>query len=267
MSVSGSRIGSVWARWVEAAEVYRNRKQLIILLMGFSSGAPFLLTLSVLTYWMASVNVDLTTIGLFSLVGTPYAFKFVWAPLIDRLSLPLLSRRLGRRRAWGWLAQACLAGALVALGLAQPRADLGAVALLALLVSFCSASQDIVIDAWRVESLEAERAGAPDSIVMDAPLFPEDEADRTLVTLLQLRKIAEASGVDLTAWDECIADPAVRAGVEADAEEAKGLGITGTPTLILGDWMDSGIPAPDDLYSRIDAALAARGAVTSRGAV
>jgi len=71
----------------------------------------------------------------------------------------------------------------------------------------------------------------------------------------RLRKIAEASGVDLTAWDECIADPAVRAGVEADAEEAKGLGITGTPTLILGDWMDSGIPAPDDLYSRIDAAL------------
>lgn len=71
----------------------------------------------------------------------------------------------------------------------------------------------------------------------------------------RLRKIAEASGVDLTTWDECIADPAVRAGVEADAEEAKGLGITGTPTLILGDWMDSGIPAPEDLYARIDAAL------------
>lgn len=71
----------------------------------------------------------------------------------------------------------------------------------------------------------------------------------------RLRKIAEAAGVDLTAWDSCIADPAVRAGVEADAAEAKSLGITGTPTLILGDWMDSGIPAPDDLYARIDAAL------------
>jgi len=71
----------------------------------------------------------------------------------------------------------------------------------------------------------------------------------------RLRKIAEASGVDLTAWDSCIADPAVRAGVEADAEEAQALGITGTPTLILGDWMESGIPAPEDLYARIDAAL------------
>jgi protein-disulfide isomerase len=71
----------------------------------------------------------------------------------------------------------------------------------------------------------------------------------------RLRKIAEASGVDLAAWDSCIADPAVRAGVNADAEEAQALGITGTPTLILGDWMDSGIPASDDLYARIDAAL------------
>jgi len=71
----------------------------------------------------------------------------------------------------------------------------------------------------------------------------------------RLRKIADSAGVDLAAWDTCITDPAVRAGVEADAEEAKKLGITGTPTLVLGDWMDSGIPASDDLYARIDAAL------------
>jgi protein-disulfide isomerase len=71
----------------------------------------------------------------------------------------------------------------------------------------------------------------------------------------RLRKIAEASGQDLAAWDTCIADPAVRAEVEADAEEAKSLGITGTPTLVIGEWMDSGIPAPEDLYARIDEAL------------
>ena len=71
----------------------------------------------------------------------------------------------------------------------------------------------------------------------------------------RLRKIAEAAGVDLPAWDSCITDPAVRAGIEADAAEAKALGITGTPTLILGDWIDSGIPKPEDLYARIDAAL------------
>jgi protein-disulfide isomerase len=71
----------------------------------------------------------------------------------------------------------------------------------------------------------------------------------------RLRKIAEASGLGLAAWDTCVADPAVRAAVDADAEEAKSLGITGTPTLIIGDWMDSGIPAPEDLYARIDEAL------------
>src|SRR5262245_11577352 len=97
LSVAGSP-RSVWSRWADAASVYRNRKQLIILLQGFSSGAPFLLTGAVLSTWMGKINVDLTTIGLFALVGTPYAFKFVWAPLVDRLPLPLLDGWLGRRR-------------------------------------------------------------------------------------------------------------------------------------------------------------------------
>lgn len=151
---------TTWARWREAAQVYRNRKQLIILLMGFSSGAPFLLTLSVLTYWVASVKVDLTTIGLFSLVGTPYAFKFVWAPLIDRVPLPVLDAWLGRRRSWMLVSQIGVLIAVVLLAWSDPIASPWQTAGAAVLVAFWSATQDIVIDAYRIELLNDEEQGA-----------------------------------------------------------------------------------------------------------
>ena len=94
-----------WQRWLRAFEVYRDRRQLVILAQGFSSGMPFLLSGSVLTYWMATEKVDLTTIGIFGLVGLPYALKFAWAPLVDRMPLPLIDRWLGRRRSWMLLTQ------------------------------------------------------------------------------------------------------------------------------------------------------------------
>lgn len=159
MSIAANA-SSTRARWREAAQVYRNRKQLIILLMGFSSGAPFLLTLSVLTYWMASVKVDLTTIGLFSLVGTPYAFKFVWAPLIDRVSLPVLDAWLGRRRGWMLVSQVGLLLSVLILAWSDPIASPWWTAGAAVLVAFWSATQDIVIDAYRIELLNDEEQGA-----------------------------------------------------------------------------------------------------------
>ncbi|HZQ01546.1 MAG TPA: MFS transporter [Reyranella sp.] len=159
MSLAGAR-RSVWDRWVRAAEVYRNRKQLIILLMGFSSGAPFLLTGSVLSTWMGKVNVDLTTIGLFALVGTPYAFKFVWAPLIDRLPLPVLDLRMGRRRSWMLVSQLLLFAAALWLAWSDPVLAPWTTAAAAVAVAFCSSTQDIVIDAYRIEILNDEEQGA-----------------------------------------------------------------------------------------------------------
>ena len=86
------------ARWIESVKVYRDRRMLVILLMGFSSGLPLLLTLSTLSYWLKKVGVDLTTIGLFALVGLPYSFKFVWAPVVDQVRIPLLTRWLRENR-------------------------------------------------------------------------------------------------------------------------------------------------------------------------
>lgn len=146
--------------WREAVGVYRDRRILSILLLGFSSGLPRLLTLSTLAWWMSNVGVDLTTIGLFALVGLPYSLKFLWAPVADEVRFPVLTRALGRRRSWTLLTQAALMVAIVGLGATDPSVNAGATAAWAFAVSFASASQDIVVDAYRVESLEESQQGA-----------------------------------------------------------------------------------------------------------
>lgn len=130
-------------------------RMLVALLMGFVSGLPLLLTGSVLQAWMTEEGVDLGTIGLFALVGLPYTLKFVWAPLMDRYTPALL----GRRRGWLLIIQLLLMLAIAGLGLTQPAAAPLLVALAALLVTFFSASQDIVIDAYRREALADDEQG------------------------------------------------------------------------------------------------------------
>jgi MFS transporter, PAT family, beta-lactamase induction signal transducer AmpG len=146
--------------WIAALAVYRDRRILCILCLGFSSGLPLALVAGTLSIWLAELGVAKTVIGLFALVGLPYTLKFLWAPLIDGLRLPFLTRRLGRRRGWAVVTQAALMAAIVALGASDPASAPAMVAVLALLVAFCSASQDIVIDAYRVEILAEHEQGA-----------------------------------------------------------------------------------------------------------
>src|SRR5580693_6503454 len=139
--------------------VYRKRRVLIVMFLGFSSGLPLALSGSTLAVWMTEVGVNLKTIGLFALVGTPYTIKFLWAPLIDALNVPLLSRWLGRRRGWLLLSQFLLIAAIIFVGVSDPAVSPLIVALGVLLVATTSATQDIVVDAFRVESLdESEQA-------------------------------------------------------------------------------------------------------------
>jgi PAT family beta-lactamase induction signal transducer AmpG len=155
-----ARAQGAWDRWLEALAVYRDRRQLAILLMGFASGMPLLLTGSVLGYWMSKVGVNLQTIGIFALVGTPYAFKFVWAPLVDHTPLPLLDRWLGRRRGWMLLSQVGILLSILALAFSDPTSDPWVTAAAAVAIAFFSATQDIVIDAYRIEILNDEEQGA-----------------------------------------------------------------------------------------------------------
>jgi PAT family beta-lactamase induction signal transducer AmpG len=152
--------------FADTLAVYLKRRVLIVLLLGFSSGLPLALSGSTLLVWMTESGVHLGTIGLFALVGTPYTLKFLWAPLIDALDVPFLSRRFGRRRGWLLLSQFLLIAAIVGLGLCDPAVSPFTVAFGALVVATVSATQDIVVDAFRVESLtESEQAAGMASYV------------------------------------------------------------------------------------------------------
>jgi PAT family beta-lactamase induction signal transducer AmpG len=150
----------------EALAVYLRPRVLIVLFLGFSSGLPLALSGSTLQIWATESGVDLKTIGLFTALGTPYTIKFLWAPLVDALDVPLLSRWLGRRRGWLILSQLLLIVAIALLGLCNPAVSPGLLVLAALFVATASATQDIVIDAFRVESLpESEQAAGMASYV------------------------------------------------------------------------------------------------------
>jgi PAT family beta-lactamase induction signal transducer AmpG len=140
--------------------VYRQPRLVAVLLMGFSSGLPLALTFGTLSYWLAELGVSLTAIGLFGLVRASYSLKFLWSPLIDRLPIPVLTRLLGRRRSWALTIQFLLALAILGLGMTDPKSDPAMTALAAVVVAFLSASQDIVIDAYRIELLAPEEQGA-----------------------------------------------------------------------------------------------------------
>jgi PAT family beta-lactamase induction signal transducer AmpG len=145
--------------WTEGFSVYLRRRVLIVVFLGFSAGLPRTLSAGTLVLWMREVGVDLATIGLFTLAGMPYALKFFWAPLVDAFDVPLLSRLLGRRRGWLVLTQILLMAAIVFLAFCDPATDPWRVAFGALLVAAASATQDIVIDTFRIESLdESEQA-------------------------------------------------------------------------------------------------------------
>jgi len=140
------------------ADVFRALSQpkiAIMLGLGFSSGLPFFLTAATLGYWMRDEGVTLKAIGFLSWVGLAYSFKFLWSPLIDRLDAPWLGKRLGRRRGWILMAQIVIGCGLLAMAAVGPRHGLLALGVAALVVAFASATQDIVVDAWRIEAADS----------------------------------------------------------------------------------------------------------------
>lgn len=154
------------ASFVDTLAVYFRWRVLVVMFLGFSAGLPLALSGSTLLIWMRESQVDLGTIGLFALVGTPYTVKFLWAPIVDALDVPVLSRLFGRRRGWLIFSQLLLMAAIAFLGSLDPTRSAAMVAFGALLVAGASATQDIVIDAFRVESLsEREQAAGMASYV------------------------------------------------------------------------------------------------------
>ena len=146
--------------WLAALAVYLEPASLRMLALGFSAGLPLLLVLGTLSFRLREAGIDRTTIGYLSWVGLAYGFKWAWAPLVDRLPIPLLTRAMGRRRSWLLLSQLAVAAGLLGMALSDPRLSLQAIVGFALLVAFGSATQDIALDAYRIESADAQRQAA-----------------------------------------------------------------------------------------------------------
>lgn len=155
-----SESGQARLSTLQALAVYLERRSLVMLALGFASGLPNLLIFDTLSAWLRDAGLSLEVIGIFSLATLAYSVKFLWAPLVDRATIPGLTGRLGHRRSWMLVCQALIMVALLAISGVDPSRSLPAMAGLAVLVGIVSATQDIVIDAWRIEAVGTERAGA-----------------------------------------------------------------------------------------------------------
>ncbi|MBT6139335.1 MAG: AmpG family muropeptide MFS transporter [Rhodospirillaceae bacterium] len=239
---------------LQSLAVYVRRPILVVLILGFSSGLPLALSFSTLSVWMREAGVDLASIGVFSLVGTPYVLKFLWAPLMDRAPLPPLTNWLGRRRGWMIATQLALMAALAALGASDPIMAPWTTATLAVLVSFCSASQDIVVDAYRIESLGEDEQGA---------------GAATLVLGYRVGMLASGAGAlllaDMLGWFEVylimaglvvIGIAAVLASPEPDAGEVIALPSDAPIRQRLTAWGESAVVAPFSEFMSRDGWLA-----------
>lgn len=147
-------------RWRTVLSVYSRPRVIGILFLGFSAGIPLLLVFGTLSFWLREAGVDRATIGFFSWVGLAYAIKWLWSPLVDKMTLPWLGKALGRRRSWLLFSQLAIITALLGMAMTDPAVDLYRMALFALLVAIASATQDIALDAYRIEAVAGEIQGA-----------------------------------------------------------------------------------------------------------
>jgi len=146
--------------WAQSFQIYLRPKMLAMLLLGFSAGLPLLLVFGTLSFWLRKEGIDRSTIGYISWVAAIYGIKFIWSPLVDKLPIPVVKKLLGQRRSWMLLAQTGVLVGLVLLGTVNPHEHLSMLVWFALLVAFSSATQDIALDAWRIESAPDHEQGA-----------------------------------------------------------------------------------------------------------
>ena len=232
--------------WRQAWLVYLEPASLRMLALGFSAGLPLLLVLGTLSFRLREAGVDRTTIGYLSWVGLAYAFKWVWSPLVDRLPLPLLTRRLGRRRGWLLLAQGLVMAGLVGMALTDPRAELAPLVWCALLVAFGSATQDIALDAFRIESADAERQAALAATYQTGYRLAMIWAGAGVLWIAARAEVAGAGGYQLAAWRTAylVMATSMLAGTVTVLLSPEPAPRPLPPAKGLGDWLHGAVVAP-----------------------
>ncbi|WP_425440630.1 AmpG family muropeptide MFS transporter [Polynucleobacter rarus] len=199
ISKTSSSINHQNKSWVNILKTYTQWRTLRMLGLGFSAGLPLLLVLGTLSFWLREAGIDRTTIGFLSWIGLMYGFKWVWAPLVDRLPIPFFSQRIGRRKSWLLLAQIFVILGLLGMTQANPVLNLSILVWSALLVAFGSATQDIALDAFRIESASAEEQGALAAAYQTGYRLAMIWAGAGALWLAA-RAQGESTGYDLDAW-------------------------------------------------------------------
>jgi MFS transporter, PAT family, beta-lactamase induction signal transducer AmpG len=200
LSSSSARATPGWRGWLAAFRVYLEPPSLRMFSLGFSAGLPLLLVLGTLSFWLREAGIDRTTIGYLSWVGLAYAFKWVWAPLVDRLPIPVLTRVFGRRRSWLLLSQIAIMFGLIAMSFNDPQVALLPVVWGALAVAFGSATQDIALDAFRIESAEADRQAALAAAYQTGYRLAMIWAGAGVLWLAARAEVPGAAGYQHSAW-------------------------------------------------------------------
>ena len=186
--------------WRQTLRVYAEPASLRMLALGFSSGLPLLLVLGTFSFWLREASVDRSSIGHLSWIGLAYAFKWVWSPLVDRLPLPLLSRGFGQRRAWLLLAQCGVAAGLAGMAFNDPKLALQPMFWCALATAFASATQDVALDAFRIESAGAERQAALAATYQTGYRLAMIWAGAGVLALAAYAEVAGTAGYQAEAW-------------------------------------------------------------------
>ena len=232
--------------WRQTFSVYREAATLRMLLLGFSAGLPLLLVLGTLSFWLREAGIDRTTIGYLSWVGLAYAFKWVWAPLVDRMPIPALTRLLGRRRSWLLLSQVAIMAGLVAMSFNDPRVALQPVVWGALAVAFGSATQDIALDAFRIESANTERQAALAAAYQTGYRLAMIWAGAGVLWIAARAEVANVANYQHAAWQTAylVMAGSMALGMLTVLLSPEPAGRVSAPSKNIAEWLQGALVAP-----------------------
>jgi MFS transporter, PAT family, beta-lactamase induction signal transducer AmpG len=239
--------------WLDALRVYAQPAALRMLFLGFSAGLPLILVLGTLSFWLREAGINRSTIGHLSWVGLAYGFKWVWSPLVDRLPLPLLHGWLGRRRSWLLLSQCFIMGGLVAMALSDPKLSLQPVVWAALLVAFSSATQDIALDAYRIESAPTDQQAALSATYQTGYRLAMIWAGAGVLWIAARAEVANAATYQHAAWQTAylVMAASMLVGVLAVLLSPEPVRAPLPPARNLADWLQGALVRPfADFLSR-----------------
>jgi MFS transporter, PAT family, beta-lactamase induction signal transducer AmpG len=242
--------------WLQTFKVYTEAPTLRMLSLGFSAGLPLLLVLGTLSFWLREAGINRATIGYLSWIGLAYAFKWCWAPLVDRLPIPVLTRLLGRRRSWLLVSQLAIIAALVGMALNDPKVSLMPVVWCALAVAFASATQDIALDAFRIESADMQRQPALAAAYQTGYRIAMIWAGAGVLKIAARAEVADAANYQHSAWQVAylVMAASMLVGVFTVLFTAEPAGRAMAPAKNIQEWLETALIAPfTDFFGRYKA--------------